>query len=281
MDRYRFHDVGQSSTAERTCHHTDDVIRRQASSSRRNDAESSTQPIEKPHIDEIEVARVQAIEKGKAKMQKYQQEAKRYQNEDRDTFEEFVMDYQNNPVHFEEYVVEFTSKNSYGEYENIIDIKNGKITGVFNMHVDYITSNKLHFSEIVFNQLYFTLECLNMEISEFNLKCWYANEVIDEETDNTVNLFFPEERDVDGSVKQGKKTFIAGTDAFIALAGTPTGQSKFYLLAQHPKAFPRKEVTSITVIRYYNVEGILRTDIEYKFGSKSEQKEKASPNGSL
>jgi hypothetical protein len=107
--------------------------------------------------------------------------------------------------------------------------------------------------------------------SDSDLKCWYDNFVNNEETKKTAELFFPEERDIDGSVKEGRKTFLAGTDAFIALAGTPTAQSKFYLLAQHPKAFPGKEVTSITVIRYSDGQ----IDIEYQFGSQLEQKEDA------
>ncbi len=70
--------------------------------------------------------------------------------------------------------------------------------------------------------------------------------------------------------------FKAGEDGFVALAGTCTAQSKFYLLAQHPKAFPGKEVTSITVIR--GPSSII--DIDYEFGSQWEQKEEASPNTS-
>jgi hypothetical protein len=66
-----------------------------------------------------------------------------------------------------------------------------------------------------------------------------------------------------GEDELGERKFLADTDAFIALAGTPTGQSKFYLLAQHPKAFKDKKVTSITVIRQvYSM-----IDINYEFGS--------------
>ena len=85
-----------------------------------------------------------------------------------------------------------------------------------------------------------------------------------------MKLFFPEERIPNGKIKKGKKTFLAGTDGFIALAGTEAAQSKFYLLAQHPKAFPGKEVTSITVMRHSNEQ----IDIEYDFGSQLDQKEK-------
>jgi hypothetical protein len=107
------------------------------------------------------------------------------------------------------------------------------------------------------------MKYLSMRMSEFDLKCWYGNTISNEETIKTAKLFFPEERDVDGSVKEGEKTFLEGTDAFMALAGTPTAQSKFYLLAQHPKVFKDKKVTSITVIR--QVYSIL--DINYEFGS--------------
>ncbi len=267
MERSR--DTGQSSRAERT-HHGDDVIRRRAESSRRNDAELSVRPMKKPRLNETEAARAQAIERGRAKMQEYQQEAKRYQKEDRDTFEEFKNIFEGNIIDHINYGVKVLSKNRYhGIYENEINVEKGTILGIKNYH---FLKKKIHFSEIVFNQLRLAMESLNKKISHFDLKCWYGQDVRNINTKKTVELFFPKERG-----KEEKKTFFAGTDAFIALAGTPTAQSKFYLLAQHPKAFPGKEVTSITVIRHSDGQ----IDIEYEFGSQLEQQKRPAPKTSL
>ncbi len=260
MDRQRSRDTGSSSRSEETRSPRRDEIRRRAESSRRNDAESS---IERTPFDEREVARAQALERGRNKMQRYQQEANCYKYKDRDTFNDFKMIFEENISELENNVVKITSLHDfYGKYENKIDVNNGKIIGIDNYQYANCKA-KFHFSEIVFNQLCLAMKYLSMRMSEFDLKCWYGNTISNEETIKTAKLFFPEERDVDGSVKEGEKTFLAGTDAFMALAGTPTAQSKFYLLAQHPKVFKDKKVTSITVIR--QVYSIL--DINYEFGS--------------
>jgi hypothetical protein len=221
----------------------------------------------------------QAIERGRNKMKKYQQQAELYQNKDRDTFEQFKKDFESiiisEDVSSAAYII--SRKNDHGTYQNKIDVKNGKFIGGMNDHQKHKkNSNEFSLSEIAFNQICLTMEDLNMEMSKFNLKCWYGVCVTNEETKETVKLFFPEERGPDGKIKKDSKTFKNGEDGFIALAGTPTAQSKFYLLAQHPKAFPGKEVTSITVIRHSDG----RIDIEYKFDSQWEQKEEASPNTS-
>jgi hypothetical protein len=259
MEMRKSGDTGQSPKPEGTRSPRRDEFRRRAESSSKN-AELSDQPMKRPSLEEIERAR--AIDRGRYKMQKYQQEAERYQSEDRDTFEEFEKNFQND-INPEDYIVEVTSVNSSGNYKNEIDVRNGRIIGGINRCEHPNSEERLDFSEIVFNQLRLAIEHLDMRMSEFNLKCWYGDTITNEETIKTASLFFPEEKDVDGSVKEGEKTFLAGTDAFIALAGTPTGQSKFYLLAQHPKAFKDKKVTSITVIR--QVYSII--DINYEFGS--------------
>jgi hypothetical protein len=268
MERSR--DTGQSSKAERT-HRGDDVIRRLAKSSRENDAELSDRPMKRPRLNETEAARAQAIEKGRAKMQKYQQEADCYKDKDRDTFNDFINKFVSG-INSKEYVLNIKSVHaSYGIYNNNIDVENRKILGMLNFPVPD-SKEKFHLSEIVFNQLCLAMEHLDKKVSDFDLKCWYDNIVNNEETKKTAELFFPEEKGSDGKIKEGRKTLKAGEDGFIALAGTPTAQSKFYLLAQHPKAFPGKKVTSITVIRHSNGQ----IDIEYQFGSQLEQKEKAS-----
>lgn len=265
MERYRFRDAGQSSKPEGTRRHTDDVIRRRASSS---------DQLKRPSLDEIKM--VQTTDRGKAKWQRYQQEAERYRNKERDTFEKFKEKFEND-INIEDGIIEVTSVNNSGEYENKIDVRNGRIIGGNNYCEDPDSEERLDFSEIVFNQLRLAMEHLDMKISEFDLKCRCSDIVTNEETKKTAKLFFPEGIGEDGLVKEGEKTFLAGTDAFIALAGTPTAQSKFYMLAQHPETFKGKEVTSITVIR--QVYSII--DINYEFGSQLEQKEKASPKASL
>lgn len=264
MDRRRSHDPRRFSRAEGSRRWSDDVIRRQASLSIRCGAESSDRSIERIRLNEMEEARAQAIDRGKAKWQKYQQEAERYQKEDRDTFENFKKNFTSKISNDPKVNVLYIKSNNdnSGLYENKIDIINEKIIGEFNKHYEFRNSNKLNFSEIIFNQLRLAMEYLNKEMSEFNLKSWYAHCVIDEETKETVKLFFPEGRGKEEFVKERDKTFQSGTDAFIALAGTPTAQSKFYMLAQHPKAFLGKEVTSITVTR----NSVGQIDIEYKFG---------------
>ncbi len=222
----------------------------------------------------------QAIKRGKNKMEKYQQQAELYQNKDIDTFEQFKENFESIIISKDVNSAAYIASTNFGcgIYRNEIDVTNGKFIGGMNDHHKHKrNSNEFNLSEIAFNQIRFTMEYLNKEMSKFNLKCWYGVCVINEETKETVKLFFPEERGSDGKIKEGRKTFKAGEDGFIALAGTPTGQSKFYLLAQHPKAFPGKKVTSITVIRHSGG----RIDIEYEFGSQLEQKEEASPNTSL
>lgn len=217
-----------------------------------------------------------AIERGIGKMIKYQQELEIHQNEDRCTFKEFKMIFEENISELENNIVKITSLNDfYGKYENKIDVENGKIIGIDNYQYANCKA-KFHFSEIVFNQLCLAMKYLNMEMSEFNLKCWCSNTIANEETKKTAKLFFPEERDKEGKIKEGQKIFKAGSDGFIALAGTPTGQSKFYLLAQHPEIFKDKKVTSITVIRYPDS----TIDVNYEFGSQLEQQKETSPNAS-
>jgi hypothetical protein len=264
MDRYRIHDTNSSSKAEETRRHTDNVIRRRATSSRRDDAGSSNRPIERTRLDNIEEARAQAIDRGNAKMQKYQQEAERYQEKDKDTFKLFEKSFNTYLPNREKKVIKTTTISSkIGRYINEINVEDGIIIGKTNDHYNKRKEKReFHYSEIVFNQLRLVLELLDKKISEFDLKSWYGENIHNTSTLDVVKLFFPEERSPNGKIKKGKKTFLAGTDGFIALAGTEAAQSKFYLLAQHPKAFPGKEVTSITVIRHSDEQ----IDIEYDFG---------------
>ncbi len=269
MDKFKLPKEGQHPKTEGTHKQRKDEFRKRAESSSQRNAELSDRLL---HPDETEDKdRTEAINKGRDKMQKYQEEANSYKNWDKDTYKIFQKSFQFSEIKSERYGISVDSKMlGCGIYRNAIDIENGKIIGIENFH---LSGKKLPFSEMVFNQLKFVMKSSNKEISFFDLKCWYGWDIKNERTKDTVKLFFPEETKSDGKIKEGRKTFKAGEDGFIALAGTPTAQSKFFLLAQHPKAFPGKEVTSITVIRKPNKQ----IDIEYQFGSKLEQEEKASP----
>jgi hypothetical protein len=278
MEMRRSGDTGQPPKPEGTRSPRRDEFRRRAESSRRNDAELSDQPVKRPSLDEITLDEIktasaevraelctQAIEKGRAKWQRYQQETEEYKNKDKDTFEYFEANFDTHVIKLTNYRVgvKSYSRNISGTYENEIDVKNGIIKGIYNRYFPPKSEEKLDFSEVVFNQLCLAMRDLNIERVRLNLKCWYGNEIINENTEKTAELFFPEEKGSDGKIKDGSKTFKAGEDGFIALAGTPTAQSKFYLLAQHPKAFKNKKVKSITVIR--QVYSLI--DINYEFGS--------------
>ena len=123
------------------------------------------------------------------------------------------------------------------------------------------TKTKFDYSEVVFNQALLALKEAGKDILQINLKSWRGKYIINENTQNVVKLFFPEERGENGVIQEGKRTYRDGDDAFIAIAGVETGQSKFYLLAQHPRAFKRKKVAVITVER--KLGGPIRITYEY------------------
>ena len=304
---------------------------RQPSRTERSHSSRVESPRRNLDLTRDQAKKMELIERGQSKMQKYQQEAERCQDNDIDTFEYFKKTLDNDIHDSENHVITVKSKNWYGNFFNGIDMKNGKIIGIENRYIynkKLRKEIKLNFSDIIFNQLLLSMEHANKEISQFDLKCWYGQNIVNKDTRKTVKLFFPEAIGEDGlqrllkrlrrhvwccfshqeastlpqtaGVKEGKKVsshkseadplvnpepkrhdesssatspqnsemirkkkFLAGTDEFIALAGTETAQSKFFLLAQHPKAFKDKKVKSITVIR--QVHSII--DINYEFGS--------------
>jgi hypothetical protein len=121
-----------------------------------------------------------------------------------------------------------------------LNINHGEITGITNDNHQPRDWN-WHLSEVIFNQLQLAMRETKKDITSFNLKNWRDQWITDEATRSTVKLFLPKE--------SGERTFEKGSEGFLALAGTPTAQSKFYLSAQHQKALGQKEVTSITVQR--------------------------------
>ena len=226
--------------------------------------------------------KLESIEKGKIKISKYQQQEIAYQNKDKDIFEDLDKKFCTTKYKDEDRF-DIRSECNIGLYHNAFILDNDKliIEEIYNRRFENNkTENnngiKFYFSDAVFKQTLLFLEDAKKDLSQINLQKWISKIIINRETLNVAKYFFPAAKGPDGMIKGGSKTFKAGTDGFIALAGTPTGQSKFYLLAQHPKAFPGKEVTSITVIRHADS----HIDIEYEFGSQWEQKEEASPNTS-
>jgi len=104
-----------------------------------------------------------------------------------------------------------------------------------------------------FGPLFFYRQQAKEDHASFNLKNWRAEGLSNESTISTAKLFLP--------AATHQHTFEKGSPGFIALAGTPTAQAKFFLLAQHQKAFRQKEVTSITVER--GSDGAISLDYRY------------------
>jgi hypothetical protein len=146
----------------------------------------------------------------------------------------------------------------------MIDLDNGKIIGYRN---EAKSTQTWHLSDIIYNQLLFILKKAKKDISQFDLKSWYGFNITNKNTKSMAEYTLG---------YKNRKTFKASSKEFKDIAVTDTAQSKFYLLAQYPKAFKGKKVTSITVERYADGQ----IDIEYEFGSQLEQKEEATPNTS-
>ena len=219
-----------------------------------------------------EQKKLEAIEIGKIKMHKYQQKSELYQEKDKDISEDFGKKFQNT-VHKDKDKFSIQSYNSsLGRYNNTFISDNDKLiiqgdsnARYKNAEIENNTETEIYCSDVIFNQALLFLNDTGKELSQVNLQNWIDKYIINQKTLDVVELFFPEAERPDGKIEEGSKMFKAGEDEFIALAGTSTAQSKFYLLAQHPKAFPSKEVTSITVIR--GPSSII--DIDYEFGSVS------------
>jgi hypothetical protein len=190
-------------------------------------------------IEELEEQKNKAIRNGLNKINKYEQNAMRWQEEDRNTFKDFQEAFKTDIKEINGiFIVKSDALEGGGTYKNGINIDNGQIIGIKNFKWN---TNSWYSSEIVYNQLRLVLDHARKDISQFDITNWKGSEIANIHTKYTLNLFVPEETNF--------MTFKAGEDGFIALAGTQTAQSKFYLLAQHPKAFKGKQVRSITVRR--------------------------------
>jgi hypothetical protein len=260
-----------------------DFIRDRANSSREESHISHRPDACDEEQKKYEQKKLEAIEIGKIKMYKYQLESEIYQEKDKDIFEDFGKVFQNTVHKYKDKFSIQSYNYSLGRYNNTFILDNDNLiiqgdsnTRYKNAEIENNTETKFYCSDVIFNQALLFLNDTGKELSQVNLQNWIGKYILNKKTLDVVELFFPEEERPDGKIEEGSKMFKAGEDGFIALAGTPTAQSKFYLLAQHPKAFPGKEVTSITVIRYSG--GLI--DIEYEFGSQWEQKEEADPNTS-
>jgi hypothetical protein len=184
-----------------------------------------------------------AIRNGEKKLNQYQQEFSKWQEKDRDSTinafqRSFVTITKENPKEKGEFSVESRARQGYASFTNKININKGEIIGESNFKR---LTKGWHLSEVVFNQLQLVLQEAKKDMASFDFKNWRGERIINELTRSTVNLFLPE-----GTTRH---TFEKGSEGFLALAGTPTAQSKFYLVAQHQKVFGKKEVTSITVER--------------------------------
>jgi len=159
------------------------------------------------------------------------------------------------------------SRIPYAGYKNKINVREGQIIGIINWKMPkaekwYLSqviqhqllsvldnwkipeAKKWYLSEVVYCQLLSVLKEAGKSISDFDLKSWKGETISNNNTLKTVEQCLP----------QGvtECTFEAGSKEFDQLAHTETAKSKFYLLSQHPEAFGKKQITSITVKRERN-----------------------------
>lgn len=195
-----------------------------------------------------EVARLASRQK---RLSKYEDEAKKYQEKEKDHRPcDFEKDFETN-IEYKKGIFYIVSKNNHVKYENAINISEGQIIGCWNDSKD---TRSWHLSDIIYNQLLFVLQKAKKDISQFDLKSWYGNNITNKNTKDLVKYLLG---------YKNLQEFKAGSKEFNEIAVSDTAQSKFFLLAQYPKAFKGKKVTSITVIRHSDGQ----IDIEYKFGS--------------
>jgi hypothetical protein len=190
--------------------------------------------------------REEAVRKGEEKLQEYQKEFKGRRKKDIDStmnafHHDFATSIAEDPEERGKFIAVSQAREGEASYMNIINTNTGEIRGLYN---DKCSTEDWHFSEVVFNQFQLAMHAAKKDIASFDLKNWRGERLTNEQTKRTVALFLPN--------KTNKCTFEKDSQGFIALAGTETAQSKFYLVAQHQKAFGEKEVTSITVERQSN-----------------------------
>jgi hypothetical protein len=198
-------------------------------------------PLRETVIRKEEANKEEIKNKGKYKLNKYEQEYRKWHNKNiNNTLNAFERDFDTDIEESLEKRGEFTvvsmAKEGFASFTNTINTNKGEIIGESNFK--RLTKN-WHFSEVVFNQLQLVMREAKKDIASFDLKNWRGRWLKNEATRSTVDLFLP--------AGINKHTFEKGSEGFLALAGTPTAQSKFYLPAQHQKALGQKEVTSITV----------------------------------
>ncbi len=149
------------------------------------------------------------------------------------------------------FFVESTAKRGSGFFQNIIDVDKGQIIGINNQKC---STKSWYFSDIIYNQLQLVLKKAGKGISQFDLKSWYGKNVVNESSQNMAEVLLGADQE---------KTFKVGSNEFNVMKSTATAKSKFYLLSQHPEAFPRKQVTSITIRRTDDD----KIEVNYEIGS--------------
>jgi hypothetical protein len=234
MELGRFRNVEQSSSVEGTSSQRKDEIRRRAASQSHEASFSKG-------------SEVTFQGKQQKRLEKYEEEAKKYQKKDKDHNEDgFNKEFTTN-CSLKKGIFHIISENEFGRYE--IDLDNGQIIGYRN---ESKNTQTWHLSDIIYNQLLFILKKAEKNISQFDLKSWYGFDIANKNTKNVAKKILGYEN---------RKTFKSNSKEFKDIAITDAAQSKFYLLAQYPKAFKGKKVTSITVKRYADGQ----IDIEYEF----------------
>lgn len=215
-----------------------DALLDKASFSRRGEPGNVWSPLHK------EVVNKEIYEnKDKNKLNQYQIELIKWNDKDvNSTLDAFQRNFETkieeNPQERGEFTVTSLAKEGSASYMNKININKGEIIGESNFKM---RTRGWHLSEVIFNQLQLVMQKAKRDIVSFELKNWRGKGIINPSTRSAVELFLP--------AGTNKHTFEKDSPGFMALAGTPTSQSKFYMLAQHQKAFGKKEVTSITVER--------------------------------
>ena len=121
-----------------------------------------------------------------------------------------------------------------GTFLNEIEVEEGRIIGKANYKFD---TKGWHLSDVIYTQLQLALKEAGKDISQFNLKSWYAERVAFNDTANVAESCLE-------TYGIYNMTFEKDSEEFNNLMNTTTAKSKFYLLKDH---FPGKQVTRITV----------------------------------
>lgn len=131
-----------------------------------------------------------------------------------------------------------------GVFRNMIDIEEGKINGLANWRF----AGEWHLSDVVFHQILRVLHEKEMNISQFDPKCWEGNNIANSSTKEILD-------------EVGEGTFYPNSRQFRRLLNSEIGSSKKYFLEAH---FPHKQI--IHIITNLNNENTF--DVMFVFGNR-------------